>query len=330
MLMQSLPRSRRGISLIEILVVISIIGVLTAISVGTVFRLRAVQDESNTEATLSKLHSLLQTRWSAVLDDAKKTVPEDLVQGLASGDKDRARVIWTYAKLQNEFPQTFVEARRTINFGGAAILRPRRNFETIANDPGNTSLSPEMQSCLLICAALLDTGTAGNAAGLDGIQNQVITRNPDGTGGRVIKDSWGTPIHFIRHATSPEINAEPYARPTTIRIPGTNNNFVILNPFDPLGKFIRWGTTPEGNLWANETGTTMNPSNRQRVMTILGFDPRPNNNYQRPNVNEIPTLISAGKNKLIGDFSTMLESATDADADNILSYRLRREGDRGN
>ena len=309
---------RRGVSLIEMLVVIALIGVLSALSTGAVFRLRSAQDQNNTEGTLSKVHSNMQTRWSAVLDQAKKDVPQALVDGLAEGDRDRAIAIWSYAKLQNEFPETFLEAKRTIILNGVE-LKPRKIFETIANDPANASLTTDQQSAVLICAAIANTGNSGNALGTDGIQNQMQPIGTGNTGSNCFKDSWGDPMIFRRHATSPEIDAEPFLRATTVKnasnaVPPVIANFVVKNPLDPTGKLIA------------RTGNTWTLNGKKLVLGALGY--KATGDF--PNENFLPTLISAGKNKLLGTATTMLTGTDDAGADNLLSYRTRREGDKGN
>lgn len=316
---------RRGVSLIEMLVVIALIGLLSAISAGAVFRLRSVQDQNNAEGTLSKVHSNLQTRWSAVLDQAKKDVPQALIDGLAEGDKDRAIAIWSYAKLQNEFPENFVEAKRTITLNGVA-LKPRKAFETIANDPANSSLSTDQQSAVLICAAILSTGNSGNAMASDGIQNQTMPILGGNSGSNCFKDSWGSPIVFRRHGKSSEINDNPsFTRGNSVKTPGTGVQVTMLNSLDPLGKLTDW----TGNTaWANAARTSPSvPASWETVAFQLGFASSIPHKFKFKNENSLPTLISAGKNKQLG---TNMFGGDDGSDDNILSFRLRREGDRGN
>ena len=64
--------TRRGFTAIELLIVVAIIGLLAAMTAGAVFRTLRSQDASYTEATLTKLASLLENHWSAVVDAAKR------------------------------------------------------------------------------------------------------------------------------------------------------------------------------------------------------------------------------------------------------------------
>ena len=303
------PARRRGFTLIEILVVISLIAVLAALSVGALFRVRAAQQTSNTEGTLGKLDTLMMARWSAVLTKAKNPPPE--VISYCDGDKERAVSVWTYAVLKNEFPVSFAELV-AININGAN-LEPRTVFtKGVKAKAIVASLKDTEESAALFYAAIMDTGTAGTANTLEGLQQQVAT-TPSGL--TVFNDNWGREIVFIRHATNAEIQGPPHSKPSA-------GGF--KNPLDPRGLLLT-------NAWANRvnaakglmgnmvTGFQSTPPPDKfillQVNTITGFQTE----------NFIPTLISAGPDK---DFGTALGGAAgDSGNDNLLSYR-RREGTR--
>ena len=283
------PARRRGFTLIEILVVISLIAVLAALSVGALFRVRAAQQTSNTEGTLGKLDTLMMARWSAILVTAK--TPPDSVIAFCDGDKDRAVSLWTYAMLKNEFPQNYAEVA-DITVGGAT-LRKRAVFNKVTM---TATTDVNEQSAGLFYAAIMETGNRGTANSLEGLQQQVATSDK---GLSVFNDNWGVPIAFIRNATNAEIQAAPHSKPST----------VSSNPLDPRGLLI----VRAGNNWT--------AANRTAAITALGLANPPG----FMNANFIPTLVSAGPDK---DFGTYLGGAAgDAGNDNLLSYR-RREGTR--
>ena len=340
-----LPRPRRGFSLVEILVVITIIGVLTAITAGAMFRLKASQTTSNTEGTLSKIDRSVMLRWGAVLEQAKRTVPVSLVD--RCGDKDRALALWTYATLKNEFPMTFLEAKATVNLGAGASLSPRKYFVNVANGPALASLDEE--SAALLYAGVNQSGNAGNAAGTDGLNQQIGNTKPDGSGAAVYKDGWGGHIFFLRHASGGEINNPPYSRPNaiTVSVPVAPSGTVqkqlnVVNILDPRGLISDWGAVGT-NPWLNQT--TMDGSSTNADYLKREFErgltniPAPSSiplrfRYQplKSAENVIPTLVSSGANKMPGvDYLDPAPAApNDQSADNLLSYRLRREGDKGN
>ena len=318
---------RRGFTLIEILVVISIIGILTAISAGALFRLRAAQTVNNTEGTLSKLHGLTMTRWSGIVDQAKKDVPASLVDR-CGGDRERAIAVWTYATLKNEFPMTFLEAKATINFGPGAVLLPRKIFTVAANATYTPALTPEEESATLYYVGNTAAGNKGNVAGTDGSNQQTGNTSPDGKGAPVYKDGWGNTILFLRHATSGEINGLPYSRPNKVNLGGTSTN--VNNMLDPRGLISQW-PMPAVNPWLALTTldpaasqTNANYLNQQLTQGLASFGGFPT---IKTSENTVPTLVSAGPNK---KFGTYLDFTADDSADNLLSFRLRREGDKGN
>jgi hypothetical protein len=116
---------------------------------------------------------------------------------------------------------------------------------------------------------------------------------------------------------------------------------VGLDPFDPLGKLPTM-TAPSGTAWSTtslQTFWTVLTANHIASPLPTGYPygyPFDINSSTTPPTwttrNVLPTLVSAGPNKLFGtDLLGSLGAGTDDDAkDNILSFRLRREGNRGN
>jgi prepilin-type N-terminal cleavage/methylation domain-containing protein len=334
----TVPRPRRGFTLIEILVVISIIGILTAISAGALFRLRAAQTVNNTEGTLSKLHGLMMTRWSAVADQAKKDVPASLVDR-CGGDRERAIAIWTYATLKNEFPMTFAEAKATINFGPGAVLQPRKIFTVAANATYTPALTPLEESATLAYVGITQGGNKGNAAGTDGSNQQTGNTSPDGKGAPVYKDGWGIPIVFFRHATAAgsEINSPPYSRANKVNLGGTSTN--VNNMLDPRALISDWGvagtnpwlglTTLDPNAMPQNNAAYLRQELSKGLTGVFAPPASPPISMIRAAENTVPTLMSAGANKDFGS-SFFIVDDLNPSADNLLSYRLRREGDKGN
>jgi type II secretory pathway pseudopilin PulG len=306
---------RGGFTLVELMVVIGLIIILAALSAGAFYKIQAGQRVGATEATIRKGQINMDARWKAVLDNARTSVP-DQVLALAGGDKDRALSLWTYAKLKNEFPQSFDEVwmttpttgPRPINLNGA-VLQPRSVFVEIAKKSYNPAPTLQEQAAALLYAALTATGTGGTSGDLDGLNQQVGT-TPSGL--TVFVDNWGTPITFVRWAGPPEVQNEPFSRANVVQT--RLGAFPTKNPLDPTGKLLDVSVNPI-NTWANTP-------NRALAQTQLGVTFTPDN--------FVPTLISAGPDKEFGTDVYGANSADAAGSDNVVGYRLRREGAQGN
>jgi prepilin-type N-terminal cleavage/methylation domain-containing protein len=315
------PARRRGFTLVELLVVILLIATLAAISVGAFFRVQAAEKNRATESTLSKIETALNRKRSAVLDDAAKdaqngSIPP-LVVAFAGNDKDRARVLWTYIKLKNEFPTTLKEAQTDILLGGQVVLPHRRIFDPPTLPAWNNAApgSEAVQSAACLYVALTATGNRGEVTGLDGLNQQTADVVIPGTGSssgassaKAFADAWGNPIAFVRMAFPDEVNGPPYTR----------GGVANMDPCDPLGKLTQgsggWSAIQLNTFW------TVIVTDHIRA----GALPFPPATYPMPpNAqvrNWIMTTVSAGPD---GDLSNFF------DGDNLVGYRIRREGARG-
>src|SRR5262245_45421923 len=122
-------RNRPGFTAIEILIVVAIIALLMSIAAGALIRVRAASERTATETTLTKLASILDRHWKAVIDAAKKEydgLPTSIKQNLvALADNttasattpkphprrdDRARLLYVKFRLKQEFPTSFYDA----------------------------------------------------------------------------------------------------------------------------------------------------------------------------------------------------------------------------
>jgi prepilin-type N-terminal cleavage/methylation domain-containing protein len=304
--------ARAAFTLIELLVVIFIITLISAVTVGVFGRVRAQQSKSATDATLSKINSLIERRWRAALDqvndDVKVRHPGYAAVLAAVQNPDLAKALWTYAKLRNELPMSFDEARNPTPVYGGVTIPAKAVFAALpVGTPGGT---PEESAVCLYLAVTANAG-GGTAVDTDGLEQQV---GPSGIGPfKAFKDAWGTPIAFVRTAYNTEVNSPPFIRAGA-----------PFDPFDPRGKLPTLG----GGLAAWWTAA------RPPVTWVAVPATYP------AAVNHTWTAVSAGPNKQWwGPFGTPgpatdvfgLPPLPDSDTakDNQLSYRLRREGARG-
>lgn len=294
---------RAGFTLIELLVVIALMATLIGLGLAGFMRVRNGQMKSSSEATLEKLNTALDNRMSAIRESVNEDARKNQGQwpnamAMANQNPDRAKSLLLYAKMKNELPTTFAEAKTaTVIRMNAAdtvfiTLPARASFTTALGALTGTGTPEESAVCFYL--AVMTSGGGGAMTDGDGLNQQVID-SPTFPGQKVFKDAWGKEIAFVRHAYTGELNSPPFIRAGQLR-----------DPFDPAAKLSTFMTA---NAWNG---------------IILGAPPfAPMPPTYTPAANHVGTLISAGPNK---DFETSIFGG--ADNDNLLSYRLRREGAR--
>lgn len=327
MISQARRVPRPGFSLVELLIIIGILVVLMALAVGTFFRVQSGQVVRNTESVLSQLNTGLYGQFSAVRDQAdeefrKGNLPgtsnnlDNLVQ-FCGNDRDRAKAVWMYLRLRNEFPQNFLEAKNPTVLRDASnntiiSLPARRTFTTNATINGVTALPSTQKEAADEAAALLyiivtEKGTRGQEfADLATGSNTTEVTVHGGTF-TTFKDGWGSPIYYVRYATNGEIDAL--------------NSATNKDPLDPRGR-LRASGWSAANLSASWI-----------------YHGSSSNAHAFPNHNWMMTTISpgAGKDEDATDISVDLHVIPSdglflvSDLTNdILGYRVRREGNSGN
>lgn len=340
---------QRGFTLIELLVVVAIIVLLASLTAGTYFRVYAGEKVRATNATAVKLNTGVDRAWSAILDaaaeDASKGAIHPAVMTLAGNDKDRARSMWTILKLKNELPTTFAEAHGELcpnptqyaagtsprgiwvwspqnnAVPAVLVLKPKAIFSQL---PLTTSATPEEQSAVCLHLALTAAGRRGETAEGDGYPTR------DGLIGgvtmRFFHDSWDTPIAFSRMTYTAEVNTPEYFRAgSTSRDPCDPNGRLVIasggwtnptspSPYSPSNNSLN-------DFWARATADHMLYAGFPRAVPLGSGYPFPTT------LNWVATVISAGPNKQFLDNGGSNLFA--ADSDNIVGYRVRREGNRG-
>lgn len=121
---------RRGFTAIELLIVVTIIALLAALTAGAVFRTLRVQEGAASDAALVRLGSALESQWRVVAETAKSEydgLPAEVKQSLllladtgAPGAgatpsphprrDERARLLYIKFRQKKEFPTSFYDA----------------------------------------------------------------------------------------------------------------------------------------------------------------------------------------------------------------------------
>jgi prepilin-type N-terminal cleavage/methylation domain-containing protein len=215
--------ARPAFTLVELLVVMAIILVLAAITLGAILGLINTQQQAVTEDLFRTVDTKLRQHWSYVVAQAKKETPTLGVYLLAGQGtavpmiEQRARVIHVKLRLMQAFPESFKEIIYdpvkktpfyiqypigTQNYDLLPDLRYTSTYKTallsstavIGPTPGPT----ESSACLLMILGIA-RGNGAPAMTPDSVPNSsssVQDTNNDGL--KEILDSWGTPIQFKR------------------------------------------------------------------------------------------------------------------------------------
>jgi prepilin-type N-terminal cleavage/methylation domain-containing protein len=140
--------TRRGFTLVELLIVLAILGLLMSLTAGAAILVMGYQRQSNTETTIRTLYTALDHQWKAVVEAAdRETIPSSVVTMATAGnfnDAKRAKVIWKKLRLRQAFPMNYTEALYPwyVPIVGAPLsfsdLPPLKTFGTSKQDPYHT------------------------------------------------------------------------------------------------------------------------------------------------------------------------------------------------
>lgn len=297
---------RGGFTLIELMVVITIIAALMALMAGAVMKVMATSQGNNTQSRLDSVQSQLSRAWSKVKDEAYyKSQMNEIVPGLGipvsqwilanlaqigptdPNAQERARVIYVKLRLRQAFPMSFNEALNPFP------LPPMPGYATYLTSLGIAGSTPatatiESSACLLMA---LQRGASGAGINPEQIAGGGAIGNLNGI--TYLTDAWGRPIFFSRFPAgsqylNPPINPATLAANTANTIttpwwplgpatcysqPGTND------PGDPQGylQTPSWGTSPMGPAFSALTLQVLAAGNTSYKLAPMVASGGPNN-----------------------------------------------------
>lgn len=169
---------RRGFTMVELLIVITIIAVLATITIKVVGGFIATGREAQTQATIKKIQGLIDDRLQAFnrLNMKGKETP---YLSKAGNDLERAKIIMRKEILRGAFAQTWAEA----GISGKS-------------DQNNGADSAEVLYAMLTKGAVF--GVAPVSA--DAFSTSEV-QDTDGDGNLEFVDGWGKPLRFYRWPT---------------------------------------------------------------------------------------------------------------------------------
>ncbi len=255
---------RGGFTLVELLVVITIMVALMALTASAVLKFIGVQQTSNTQSYLDRVQSQLGRAWSKVKDQAlKEPIPPALAAwmqtpyptpsspitfaGTDTNATQRMRYLYVKLKLRQAFPMSFNEALSPppplpTMPPTPCPLPPLPVYQAYLGSLGINGSTPgtlpyESSACLLMA---LQRGVSG--AGIDPSDLTAGGAAGNYNGISYLTDGWGRPIFFSRVPTG-----NSYLNPTGTALPGAND------PGDPQGYLNtpQWVTTAGPQFFAS-------------------------------------------------------------------------------
>ena len=233
--------SRRGFTLVELLVMIVIIGILSSLVLGGLFLAQEKAKATRTRALVTRLNQAIMARMESY---RTRRLP---ISTSASNQYDAAIVRRQMIRdlMRMEMPDRWTDVSDGhITPGMPALWRPAlsaayfRRYDNNVNEAG-VSMAPTDLEQNAECLYLIITmgGLDEEASALDRFRHEDV-EDTDQDGVPEFVDGWGNPIRFLRWAPGFVSDLQPDANPTDdpstpevdIERDPVNNH----DPFDPL------------------------------------------------------------------------------------------------
>lgn len=330
---------RPAFTLVELIVVVTIIAILVSLSAAAVVRFITAQEISNTRTTVNKVYDRLNTSYKAYRQMFyKEPIPavyHDWIQNkMAMGNPNdsnglydpnfeaRVRVIWVKMRYKQTFPMSFAEALNpaplpplptyqtylgNLNITLAMVSNATYQQQTYQSRSNNKPTALESSACLLMALTQAQGGGGVNAEDMAGGQSVASfslvneRQRPIGKTISAFVDAWGNPLTFSRWPTDSAL----------LNPNGPQKNY--NDPGDPQGTLAKF-TAPGYLPPSSNPYSALFVQSLHKLPTNSDFSGSPYSYYL------IPMLVSNGPDKKLGLDPTTLADDTSHDADdNIYS-----------
>lgn len=184
--------TRRGFTLVEMLIVLAIMAILAALTYGALFQAQHTAREAKTKATIAKLHSLLMTRWEG-FHNRRLNINMSGVSTLQQLARRRLDALRDIQRM--EMPDHYEDITTVPNAGlfasgyqNSLRLAYNRKLKATRTSP----YEPAETLYLILTTSAGDESLTGQEL------NNVTVGDIDGDGMKEFHDGWGRPIFLVR------------------------------------------------------------------------------------------------------------------------------------
>jgi prepilin-type N-terminal cleavage/methylation domain-containing protein len=352
MMMPVRTKSRpAGFTLVEILIVITIIALLLALSIAAVMRIVTAQQIKSSSDIVEKVQVAVDNQYTAIRAQAQLDIQgkgggaQDAMAiiNFFNGDQDAALALLTYCRVRQSFPQTFAEVNlptySTINgvnvpyfsINNYPFYVKSQFLPFVGTTYANSTLGVSQQSAALLYAAVAQTGAGGSAFVSDDATsgNQFDLQTAGQPTIHVYSDSWKQPIGFCRFGTNVELQNTVVSRQfPTIYVNTKSSTPLFQDPLDPSGKLYNLAISSPAV--ANSLAQILFVNNGDAANTTNFIQTSLISPPNQLAVNRRAVVYSTGYNQVYESLNLSPQTAnTKATLDDILGYRLTQLGQRG-
>ncbi len=198
-------QTRRGFTLVELLVTVTVIGIIVAMAMGALMTAQETAREQRTRAVISKLHTQLMSRWETY---QTRRLPMPQFSGQAPGQYAIERLKAQRELMRLELPERWSDVTDPNNPGDPVIISTltempalseaylrRYNSNTLNGQPIQPSVEFEDAECLYMIVSM---GSDDSMSGPRINPSDIADTDQDGMPEFV--DGWRRPIRFLRWA----------------------------------------------------------------------------------------------------------------------------------
>ena len=298
-------RPRGGFTMVELLVVIGLILFLMTISVVAMSSAIGIARQRATQATLLKIHGLMQQRIDAFNRAMEKTnlqpaidkLKNDLNVGSRPDDQNKVYEVLVKKQIfRTRFPQNFAESTPVPPTGVTYVTANHQ---------------PVTESSALLYWILTSSEVYGIAPVDESAFSSSEVRDTDGDGLNEFVDAWGRPFRFYRWPTHLFRPGNSSTAPGAIGV--NSDNSPLLSPIDPKRTYasVLWSGLPAAPAVAGEldplsrdpddpTGQLARFVKRPGVATPTAKLTYLQNTYSTPNTYHAFLIVSAGPDGRLG------------------------------